>query len=90
MEKIKQQLIKTLLVYGATNAKINKKQQMKLREWIIPHLMGELDFSGNGPMKIQDMRKFIDRWEADGLKKEDYEYYYVDKNSSGKSLWDLI
>jgi hypothetical protein len=90
MDNKKRQLIKTLAHYGAVNAKLSKKQQMKLREWVLPYLMDEFGLGGQGPMSIKDMRKFIDNWEVDDLKEKDYKYYYVDKNSDGKSLWDLI
>lgn len=90
MDNSKKQLIKTLLTYGALNAKISKKQKMKLKEWIIPYLIDELNFNGLNSMKIMDMRKLIDKWETEDLNEKDYKYYYVNKDSDGKSLWDLI
>lgn len=90
MENFKKQLIKTLAHYGASNAKISKKQEMKLKEWILPYSLDEFDLGGFGPMNINDMRRFIDEWESDDLNKKDFKYYYVDKNSDGKSLWDLV
>lgn len=41
-------------------------------------------------MKMKEIRKFIDTWEAEDLNEVDYKYYYVNKNSSGKSLWDIF
>jgi hypothetical protein len=106
MENVKKSLIETLLIYGAMNAKINKKQEMKLREWIIPSLLqeyndGKIGMGHSEIMNIKNLRKFIDRWEGIGkgfnkdfnkedLNEKDYKYYYVDKNSDGSSLWDLI
>jgi hypothetical protein len=101
MENIKKSLIETLLIYGSMNAKISKKQEMKLREWIIPNLLQEYNDgeigTGNGEiMNIKDLRKFVDRWEGkgkgfDGVDLDEGDkYYYVNKNSDGKSLWDLI
>ena len=90
MENSKKQLLKTLAHYGACNAKLSKKQEMKLKEWILPYLLDELRNGGSSPMNIKEMRKFIDRWEADDLNEKDYKYYYVDKNSDGKSIWDIV
>ena len=90
MPNLKMQLIGTLLMYGARNAKISRKQEMKLKEYVLPYLTEELSLGGYGPMKIQDIRKFIDSWEASDLNETDYKYYYVKKNSDGKSLWDLF
>ena len=89
-EKLKKQLIYTLAHYGASNAKLNKKQEVKLKEWILAYLSDEMGLSGSGPMKIKDMRIFIDKWERSDLNEVDYQHYYVDKKSDGKSLWDLF
>ena len=92
MDNAKIKLLETLALYGASNAKISKKQEMKLKEYILPYLWDELNFGweNGGIIKNKEMRKFIDSWEADDLNEKDYKYYYVDKNSSGKSLWDLF
>ena len=60
MDKLKKQLIKTLAYYGARSIKISKKQEMKLREWIIPYLMDKFELGGSELMNIKDLRKFID------------------------------
>ena len=89
-ERLNRQLIYTLAHYGASNAKLSKKQEIKLKEWILAYLLDEMGFGGDGPMKIKDMRIFIDRWEHSDLNSADYQHYYVDKESDGKSLWDLF
>lgn len=90
MKDIKKQLLKTLTIYGASNAKLSKKQEMKLKEYILPYLMDEFNLGGSGPIDIKEMRKFIDGWESNDLNENDFKYYYVNKDSDGSSLWDWI
>ena len=90
MENIKKQIINTIAHYGASNARISSRQYMKLKEWILPYLIGECGLGDPGIISIEKMRKFIDSWEADDLNEKDYKYYYVDKDSNGKSFWDFL
>lgn len=82
-------LIYTLVHYGARVAKLSRKQENKLREWVLAYATDELGLS-TSPMKIQDLRKYIDAWEHRDLSPENHKHYYVQKNTSGKSLWDFF
>lgn len=75
----KRQLIHTLAHYGARSARLNRKQQMKLRTWVLPYLLNELELGNQGPMKIEDMRMFVDQWEHPDLNSEEYRHYYIIK-----------
>lgn len=90
MTKEEKQLIYTLVRAGTKNLRISKKQEMKLNEWIIAYLLDEIELSGQGPMLIEKIRILIDRWENPELNENDYKYYYVDKNTDGKSPRDLL
>ncbi len=89
MDKETQKLIYFLLQSWSRSLKISSKQKMKLSEWIIPNLMSELKLKTD-IMNIKDIRKYIDSWESKDLNEDEYKYYYVDKNSNGKSFWDFI
>ncbi len=88
-EQVRKRLLGYLLWAGASSIKLSKKQEMKLKEWIIPYVCDELGLSTE-PLKMEYIRKFIDSWESSDLNPDDYKHYYVDKNSNGKSLWDLV
>lgn len=65
-EQFKRRLIGNLMNAGTRNLKLSKKQEMKLQEWIVPYLNDEFKFSSE-PLKIKDIRIFIDRWESSDL-----------------------
>lgn len=88
-DKFLKRVVVNLMQAGARSLKLSKRQEMKLREWIIPYTCDELGLSSES-IKIQELRKFIDQWERVDLSPEKYEHYYVDKNSDGKSLWDVL
>jgi hypothetical protein len=86
--QFKKKLLGYLTYAGTRNLKISNKQEMKLREWILPSLNDEHELS-SAPLPISDIRKFIDEWENSDLNKSSYEYYYVIKRSEGKNFfWD--
>ena len=100
MENIKKSLIETLLVYGAMNAKISKKQKMKLREWIIPNILQEYNDgkigTGNGEiMNIKDLlngpdgiEKLLDLFDIKYEK--DYGFYKLMNGSNTEKLVNNI
>jgi hypothetical protein len=99
MHKTKIKLLETLALNGTRGLRLNNKQKKKLQEYILPNLWDELNFGfeNGGVLEIKEMRKFIDRWEGknkgiDGkdLNEKDYKYYYVNKDSDGSSLWDIV
>ena len=82
MDRLKKQLINTLAHYGARNVTISRKQQMKLREWILPYLIDEFELGGFGPMKIEEMRKFI-ALQAEHISAADARRYVGPPNREG-------
>jgi hypothetical protein len=88
-ESFKRRLLGNIIRAGARNFKISKKQEMKLSEWIVPYLSTEFGGLSSEPLNMKDIRIFIDQWESSDLKEGAYKYYYVKKNSEGKSFfWD--
>jgi len=51
--RLKKRLIGNLIMAGARNLKLSKKQEMKLQEWIAPYLEDEFGFSSDGIKKAE-------------------------------------
>jgi len=83
------QLVAYLINTGARALRVSKKQEMKLREWIVAYLLTDMGLSSS-PMPIEEVRTFIDQWENPELSEQNHKYYYVDKNTTGKSMRDLV
>lgn len=78
----KKRLVADLMKAGSRNLQLNHEREMKLREWIVPYLIGEFEVGGT-PLTITEMRKFIDEWKHEDLTVGDYDHYYVADISNG-------
>jgi hypothetical protein len=68
---------------------MTKAQEMKLREWIVPYINTEFELNSE-PIKLVDLRRYVDEWEHADLSEDGHKHYYVKKNSDGSApFWDF-
>jgi hypothetical protein len=53
----KKHLVAYLATVGACSIKITKRQEMKLKTWILPYLQDEIEIGSASPIPIIEIRK---------------------------------